>query len=953
VTPAEDRQSWKATIGMTLAEAVAPSAGLGGTRGRVPGVFTWWGDDDVLVAAGYPKALQRHLDEALAYGIAEAGDRELLLVLPSARTGPTRLRLPWVDAPVRLFGFDGGGPPLPVAPLAQAEALADYDDPLVTHDHDLGEMTVWVERLVAWAESIPELVAAHRSSYLAWHCRGRKVVGIRRSRIGLTITAGIHSSKAESPPLSEPISGPIPPTVFHRVTSAASAAIADRLAGIDVGNAEHQLQERVAQERRRLGLRQVVREFPAVRPVGQRGFIDFLAVGRDRRLHVVETKIGPDPMLVLQGLDYWIWASAHRSELAAHLTEKFEADIDLEKPPVIDFVIGAKDGQYQHPITASVVSALDGAIRWRFHTVDHWDRPDAAIASLPTRRTLPDSPPVTRYADRLQRHLLEAAGPSAVGVHFAVKGAGIVPDAQAAYDDLVERGLAHRHVDHVRSSQAFALNLFAGLDDGQLAALWALVDPQVTDELDLSFEYSDPDDGLGEAQSARPRQTQVDVVLRGRTTKGQRRAAFIEVKLSETAFGACSAFESERNDTRSQCRLPGPWGGDPNNCFQLRNHDTAPRRRYDTHLLPDWVAATAAQACEFLDLNQPMRNRGPRPRPPRSRRGGHRGVRALRPGQEPERLAPMDPSQVRLRRRPRRHPRRSPRRPRASGAHPRTSVTARSALSAHRHLMGAFDTDWWDARCVVNGRIDTNGVPWEGAHHVGWIRWRLIDELLQRHYLDIGLKPGFGLLGSELYNVALWSPTCRRAPRYFGRLCGVDVHPEADSGLVASSGVTGLRWANTGAADLLYGGVWATWSAYLRDAIATLGLAEAGVVGHENCFHRRGKASTPLVFRIAVLLRTGGGRALIDGDNRMLTLAADQNGAPARNAPAIDIIRACGDTIPGGPPRFVAVELGDDRWVALRTDGWAATPTGPVDIGALWRGGATPEQIADTITEAN
>lgn len=571
-------------------------------------MFAWWGDDDVLVAAGYPKALQRHLDEGLAYGIAEAGDRELLLVLPSAMTGPTQLRLPWLDAPVRLFGFDGDGPPLPVAPLARTEVLLGYDDPLVTHDHDLGAMTVWVERLVGWAESIPELVAAYRSSYLAWHCRGRKVVGIRRSRSGLTVTAGIHSSKTESPPLAEPISGPIPPEVFHRVTSAASAAIADRLAGIDVGNAEHQLQERVAQERRRLGLRHVVREFPAMRPVGQRGFIDFLAVGHDRRLHVVETKIGPDPMLVLQGLDYWIWASAHRSALGAHLTEKLEADIDLEKPPVIDFVIGAKVGQYQHPITASVVSALDGAIPWRFHTVDHWDRPDTAIAIFPTRRPLPDSTPVNRYADRLQCHLLEDAGPTTVGVHFAVKGAGIVPEAQAAYLALAERGVTHRHVDHVRSSQAFALNLFAGLDDSQLAALWALIAPDVTDELDLGFEYTDPDDSLGEAQPARPHQTQVDVVLRGRTAEGLRRAAFIKVKLSETAFGSCSAFQSDRNDTRSHCHSPGPWGGDPINCFQLRNLDTAPSRRYDTHLSPNWIAATGAHACEFLDLNQPMRN---------------------------------------------------------------------------------------------------------------------------------------------------------------------------------------------------------------------------------------------------------------------------------------------------------------------------------------------------------
>jgi len=86
--------------------------------------------------------------------------------------------------------------------------------------------------------------------------------------------------------------------------------------------------------------------------------------------------------------------------------------------------------------------------------------------------------------------------------------------------------------------------------------------------------------------------------------------------------------------------------------------------------------------------------------------------------------------------------------------------------------MAAFDSDWWDARCLLSGKVDTHGVPFQGDHHVTWIRWRLTDELLQRHFTDIGLEPAFGLMGTELYNVALHSPICRRAPRYFGRPCG-------------------------------------------------------------------------------------------------------------------------------------------------------------------------------------
>lgn len=42
-------------------------------------------------------SLQVDLDQALAYGIAEAGDRELILVLPGGTEEPTRRRLPWLE----------------------------------------------------------------------------------------------------------------------------------------------------------------------------------------------------------------------------------------------------------------------------------------------------------------------------------------------------------------------------------------------------------------------------------------------------------------------------------------------------------------------------------------------------------------------------------------------------------------------------------------------------------------------------------------------------------------------------------------------------------------------------------------------------------------------------------------------------------------------------------------
>jgi len=259
--------------------------------------------------------------------------------------------------------------------------------------------------------------------------------------------------------------------------------------------------------------------------------------------------------------------------------------------------------------------------------------------------------------------------------------------------------------------------------------------------------------------------------------------------------------------------------------------------------------------------------------------------------------------------------------------------------------MTAFDEAWWDARTRRHGRFDTNGVPTEGAVHVAWMRWRLVDELLRRYYTDFGLEPGFGLLGVELYQVALFSPTCQRAPRYFGRLCGTGLHPEREGDAFTDS--LGLTWAGL-ATDSSHEGTWPTWSDYRHHAIRALGLDDAGVTGHEGCFHRRGKALTPLTYRVALLLRTDGGHHL-DGLDAMVTVTSEPGDSQHRSA-VVDVITRAGRTVPHGPPRFLGVST-QAGWIALCTDGWVATPAGPVDAAGLWRRGADEEEIAGAIHE--
>ena len=189
----------------------------------------------------------------------------------------------------------------------------------------------------------------------------------------------------------------------------------------------------------------------------------------------------------------------------------------------------------------------------------------------------------------------------------------LLPAAVPAYQDLERRRRLHRYVLHVRSSQAFALNLFGPLrHDGILTVLHALGLPAV-DADPPEFEYEDPTRALAEGSPGSKHQTQVDVVLRGRAADQRRLVALIEVKLTETDFSGCSAYTNPTNPRRDVCHSDGLFGSDTDNCFQLTNHGGEQRRRYDTYLADVPVTSPAPPysggGCLVRNgLNQPMRN---------------------------------------------------------------------------------------------------------------------------------------------------------------------------------------------------------------------------------------------------------------------------------------------------------------------------------------------------------
>lgn len=236
-----------------------------------------------------------------------------------------------------------------------------------------------------------------------------------------------------------------------------------------------------------------------------------------------------------------------------------------------------------------------------------------AIMNIDNLKASEQLPPLAapRYTDRLGKHLsnfvpnLKSDGytPTKISDH-------ILPEAMWAWKSIEERNLLHRWSNHVRSSQAFAVNLFAPLDDSGLATILSSIFGAIRFVEKPLFEFEDFADRLGESISSRPHRTQVDVLLQGTTELGRRVALLIEVKLSEDDFGHCSAFENPKNDSISVCGQDGPFGNDTNNCFQLRNHGGKSRRNYDSYLNLKSIPVHASDSgCWYkYSASQPMRN---------------------------------------------------------------------------------------------------------------------------------------------------------------------------------------------------------------------------------------------------------------------------------------------------------------------------------------------------------
>ena len=181
----------------------------------------------------------------------------------------------------------------------------------------------------------------------------------------------------------------------------------------------------------------------------------------------------------------------------------------------------------------------------------------------------------------------------------------------------------HEEAAHVRSSQAFAFNLFLPFREGGRFRLSERMGELVGTQLQIDrvqFEWIPPGSLLGELAGERPtdgeRATAVDVVLWSRLPDGRRAVILVEVKLSEGGFTECSGPESRGNRRKDICNSARKFFDNPRACYLQRPWGEQRDRRYweifaASHgsVRAAFPGANTKGACPFAsDAQQPMRN---------------------------------------------------------------------------------------------------------------------------------------------------------------------------------------------------------------------------------------------------------------------------------------------------------------------------------------------------------
>jgi hypothetical protein len=427
----KDKRSSYEAIARNVAEHILGSAPEPFAPKRMSKYAHWFTDpqDTCVIAVVMPGEKPTAGDEVLAYGLAWQHNRDLHLVLPEDMIAEALTRKAWIDTEVRIWHYDGDGTPRAVPSVGRFQLFSHLSD-LPPRKSKAAVLTNEHESWLAGIET--EGLTRHARSYVSWHCEGLQVLKVTKSKGGLRIQAGVQYSGVKRPEGREPFN-----KVFSNAPTPAELAVINakvQLAIEDGGSqtsqmSEHKMQATLIDQPDVLGLTKLWREFPAWRglrtssfsPSGRPGYIDFLGADADGVLHVVETKIGHDPKVVLQALDYAIWVKANDEAIRetlktqGHVLPKPRSTMETAGSPApIHLVLGAteKDKAFNSYL-AGQIEALAGDVRIKVYLTAEPTAQPLDLTEVPKRRLWTASElvsaPVTgpRWAESVTAALLD------------------------------------------------------------------------------------------------------------------------------------------------------------------------------------------------------------------------------------------------------------------------------------------------------------------------------------------------------------------------------------------------------------------------------------------------------------------------------------------------------------------------------------------------------------------
>lgn len=198
----------------------------------------------------------------------------------------------------------------------------------------------------------------------------------------------------------------------------------------------------------------------------------------------------------------------------------------------------------------------------------------------------------------------------------------IYPPIRHAFLDYAYRtGIPlHDYINHVRSSQMFAINTLYPLlqkeEDKFLEIINKHIPKEQLEVIDYQFEYSPEENILGEWKSDenRPEEyvTSVDLALITKDFEEKKSSILIEVKFTEDEFSNCGGYNSGGNkeETKKVCYNSELLLEDFNRCYLqgAKGKSKLKRKYFDYFNKEDFNEACFKGNCPFIRTHQCLRN---------------------------------------------------------------------------------------------------------------------------------------------------------------------------------------------------------------------------------------------------------------------------------------------------------------------------------------------------------